>query len=247
MAQRGSRLPKSGKDCGPFQGPQALGVARLGQCELFGAFSTAARRKVLGFARQCRFEPGQQLFEEGQPCLALYLLLDGAVKIHKVSLGGKEQVLRQLKPGQIFGAPPLFMPNGVYPATAVALELSQVLCVPRDALIRLLKEEPDLMLKALGQVSLQAQSMVRLAESISLSSVPERLAAHLLALAKAGGGPKAGQVLMLEQSQSELAAQLGTVREVLGRALHRLRKEGVLEVKGRRIVLLAPQALAEAT
>lgn len=230
-------------DCGPYKGPIALGVARLGQCELFGAFSTAARKKVLGFSRACSYEPGQQLFAEGQPCLALYLLLDGAVKIHKISMGGKEQVLRQLKPGQIFGAPPLFMPSGVYPATAVALEPSQVLCVPKDGLIRLLKTEPDLMLKALGQVSQQAQNMVRLAESISLSSVPERLAEHLLTLAKAQGGPKTDQVLILEQSQTELAAMLGTVREVLGRNLHRLRKEGVLDVSGRRIVLRDPERL----
>lgn len=234
---------KAGSDCGPYQGPLALGIARLGQCELFSAFSTAARKKVLGFSRSCSYQVGQQLFAEGQPCQALYLLLDGAVKIHKISVGGKEQVLRQLKPGQIFGAPPLFMPQGVYPATAVALEPSQVLCVPKDGLIRLLKTEPDLMLKALGQVSQQAQLMVRLAESISLSSVPERLAAHLLALAKAEGGPKAGQVLVLEQSQTELAAQLGTVREVLGRNLHRLRKEGILEVSGRRIVLRDPDQL----
>jgi CRP/FNR family transcriptional regulator len=230
-------------DCGPYQGSQALGVARLGQCELFSAFSVAARRKVLGFSRACSFAPEQQLFAEGQPCVSLYLLLEGAVKIHKISMGGKEQVLRQLKAGQIFGAPPLFMPQGVYPATAVALKPSQVLCVPKEGLIRLLKTEPDLMLKALGQVSQQAQMMVRLAESISLASVPERLAEYLLALAKAEGGPRAGQVLQLPQSQTELAAQLGTVREVLGRNLHRLRKEGVLEVSRRRIVLCDPERL----
>ncbi len=228
---------------GPYRGSLALGIERLGQCELFSAFSTAARKKVLGFSRHCHFTAGQQLFAEGEPCQALYLLLDGAVKIHKVSAGGKEQVLRQLKPGQIFGAPPLFMPHGVYPATAVALGPSDLLCVPKDGLIRLLKEEPELMLKALGQVSQQAQFMVRLAESMSLASVPERLAEHLLALARAEGGPRPGQVLQLAQSQSELAAQLGTVREVLGRNLHRLRKEGVLEVDGRRIVLKDPARL----
>lgn len=221
----------------------AEGLDQLARSELFGAFTPAARRKVMAFSRVCRFEPGQRLFDEGAPCQAMYLLLQGAVKIHKVSPAGKEQVLRQLRPGQIFGAPPLFMPDGRYPATAVALAASRALCVPKNALLRLLKEEPDLMLKALGQVSAQAQAMVRLAESISLSSVPERVAGHLLALARAQGGPRPGQVLELATSQAELAAQLGTVREVLGRTLHKLRREGVLEVKGRRIVLLQPQRL----
>jgi CRP/FNR family transcriptional regulator len=169
--------------------------------------------------------------------------LDGSVKVHKVSPGGKEQVLRQFKPSQVFGVQPVFVQGGRYPAGAVALEPSQVLRVPKAGLIRLLKAEPDLMLKALGQVSSQLQYMVHLAESMSLASVPQRLAEKLLALARAAGGPRAGQVLELDNSQSQLAAELGTVREVLGRALHKLRKQGVLDVQGRRITVLDPERL----
>jgi CRP/FNR family transcriptional regulator len=220
-----------------------LSVERLGACELFSAFSAGARQRVLELSRVVECAPGEQLFGEGEACDALYLLLEGAVKVHKISPAGKEQVLRQFRPSQVFGVQPVFVPNGRYPAGAVALEPSQVLRVPKAGLIKLLKSEPDLMLKALGQVSVQLQYMVHLAESMSLASVPQRLAEQLLAMAKAQGGPKAGQVLTLDRSQSQLAAELGTVREVLGRALHKLRKRGILDVKGRRITLLEPSRL----
>lgn len=222
-----------------------LNVERLGACELFSAFSAAARARVLELGRVVDCPAGAQLFTEGEACDALYLLLEGAVKVHKVSPAGKEQVLRHFRPSQVFGVQPVFVPNGRYPASAVAVEPSQVLRVPKAGLIKLLKSEPDLMLKALGQVSVQLQYMVHLAESMSLASVPQRLAEQLLAMAKAQGGPRPGQVLELDRSQSQLAAELGTVREVLGRALHKLRKKGILGVQGRRITLLDPRALAD--
>lgn len=231
--------------CGLFDGPLKQGVLRLGECEFFNEFSASARRKVLGFSRLCRLEPENLLFEEGAACEALHLLLDGAVKMNKISANGKEQVVRLVKPGQIFGAAPLFSPQGVYPATAVAVRESQVLSIPKADLIRLLKAEPDLMLKVLSYVAQHLQDMMRLAESMSLDPVPKRVAEHILKLARAAGGPKAGQALLLAQSQTQLAAELGTVREVLGRTLHRLRKEGVLDVKGRQITIRQPGRLAE--
>jgi CRP/FNR family transcriptional regulator len=221
-----------------------LSVERLGACELFSAFSAAARKRVLELSRLCGYSPGQQIFAEGEACDALYLLLEGTVKVHKVSPAGKEQVLRQFKPSQVFGVQPVFVPNGRYPASAVAVDEAQVLRVPKPGLIKLLKTEPELMLKALGQVSIQLQYMVHLAESMSLATVPQRVAEELLALAKAAGGPKPGQILVLDRSQSQLAAELGTVREVLGRTLHKLRKQGILAVEGRRITLLDPARLA---
>lgn len=211
--------------------PSALpSVARLADCELFGEFTAAGRRDVLAFSELRRLSAGQQLFAEGEPCQALHLLLDGAVKMNKVSPDGKEQVIRQLKPGQIFGAAPLFTPAGSYPATAVALRSSEVLAVPKAPLIRFLKAQPELMLKVLSHVSQHLQQMMRLAESVSLERVPTRVACFLLQEAVRQGGPKAGQRVAVGRSQAELAAELGTVREVLGRVLQRWRKAGVITV-----------------
>jgi CRP/FNR family transcriptional regulator len=216
---------------------------RLASCELLGEFPSEARRELLTFSEPKSLAAGRRLFVEGEPCQALHLLLEGAVKMNKVSPEGKEQVVRLLRPGQIFGAAPLFTPEGVYPATAVALRPSRVLVVPKHPLIRLLKREPELMLKVLGYVSQHLQQMMHLAESVSLQSVPVRVAELLLREAARQGGPRVGQRLELGRSQTELAAELGTVREVLGRILQRWRKAGILELERGGIRLLNPEAL----
>lgn len=224
--------------------PPLLGAGDLAGCEFFGDFDEASRSELLGASSLRRLAAGAALFREGEACRALHLLLDGEVKMHKLSAEGKEQVVRRLKPGQIFGAAPLFTPDGAFPATAVALRRSLVLSVPKAELVRFLDREPRRYLRVLSFVSQHLEQMMRLAETVSLDRVPKRLADRLLELARAQGGPKPGQALRLEHSRSELAAELGTVREVLGRALARLQKQGVLKVEGRRVVLLRPEALS---
>lgn len=217
--------------------PLTISTAELARCEFFSEFTEAGRKKVLSFSSLRKLDSGETLFEEGQPCQALHLLLSGEVKMNKVSTEGKEQVVKHLRPGQIFGAAPLFTPQGVFPATAVALQPSLILSVPKGELIRYLKAQPEMFLKVLAFVSQHLQDMMRLAETVSLETVPKRVAVHLLTLAKREGGPKPGQHLRLGQSQAALAAELGTVREVVGRALVQFEKAGALKKQGRELVL----------
>jgi len=223
--------------------PLAVTSAQLATCEFFSEFSDASRKKILGFSRAQRLDTGQVLFEVGAPCKALHLLLDGEVKMNKVSAEGKEQVIRHLRSGQIFGAAPLFTPQGVFPATAVALRPSLVLSVPKPELIRFLKAEPEMFMKVLAFISQHLQDMMKLAERVSLDSVPKRVADYLLRLAREQGGPRPGQQLQLPLTQAELAAELGSVREVVGRALHQFQKQGILELKSRCILLKKFEAL----
>lgn len=224
--------------------PLQVSSAQLAKCEFFSEFSDASRKKILAFSVARRLDSGEVLFEAGQPCKALHLLLDGEVKMNKVNAEGKEQVIRHLRPGQIFGAAPLFTPQGVFPATAVALRPSLILSVPKPELIRFLKAEPELFLKVLAFISQHLQDMMKLAERVSLDSVPKRVADYLLRLAREQGGPKAGQVLLLQLTQSELAAELGSVREVVGRTLQEFHKQGLIEMQRGKILLKQPEGFS---
>jgi CRP/FNR family transcriptional regulator len=228
--------------CPPSVEAAAL-AKRLASCEFFGEFRPQSRRTIVEFSRLRRLERGETLFEASAPCSALHLLLEGDVKMHKIAPDGKEQVIRRLKPGQIFGAAPLFTPQGVYPATAVALEPSRVLVVPKAEFVRFLKGEPELFLKVLAFVSSHLQDMMRLAERVSLDSVPRRVASRILEQARREGGPRAGQSLVLGTSQAELAAELGSVREVVGRALQSFQKKGWIRRERGRLVLADPASL----
>ena len=223
----------------------AMGPEQLAGVEFFSDFSTVDRREILGFSRIRQLSGGEQLFAEGAACEALHLLLAGTMKMNKVSAEGKEQVIRQLGPGQIFGAAPLFSPEGVYPATAVALTPSFILSVPKNRFVAMLKRKPDLFLKVLAFVSQHLQEMMKLVESVALDKVPRRLAQLLLKHACQNGGPKIGQVLNLERSQTALAAELGTVREVVSRSLRQMQKDGLIRLQGQRVTLLQPEALKD--
>ncbi len=237
-------MPNQRPPNGVRKDPPAPTTRDLAGCELFGEFDEAGREELLAGSSLRRLASGERLFVEGEPCAALHLLLDGEVKMHKLSAQGKEQVVRRLKPGQIFGAAPLFTPGGTFPATAVALAPSRVLSVPKARLLAFLERRPGRFLRVLSFVSQHLEQMMRLAERVSLESVPRRLAGRLLELGREQGGPKPGQVVRLGRSQSELAADLGTVREVLGRTLRRFRERGLLRMSGRNVVLLDPEGLA---
>ena len=238
MAAKKSRSVKAAPDT-----VKTLEPAQLSNCEFFGDFSTAERRQILAVSRVHKLGSGEQLFAEGEPCGALHLVLQGELKMSKISEDGKEQVMRHIRKGQVFGAAPLFTPKGIFPATAVSLEPSSVLSVPKEKLVALFRKNPELGLKALAFVSQHLQEMMRLVESVSLDKVPRRLASHLLKLAEAQNGPKPGQALRLGQTQSALAAELGTVREVVGRTLRQFESKGWIAMQGDGLILKDPEAL----
>lgn len=236
--------PKKKKS--PAAAPSALKPAQLKGVEFFGEFSEAERSQIVAVSRIHPLKSGAQLFAEGEPCQALHLVLEGELKMSKVNEDGKEQVMRHIRKNQVFGAAPLFSPRGIYPATAVALQPSSVLSVPKEKLLALFRMNPELGLKALAFVSQHLQQMMRLVESVSLDKVPRRLASHLLELAASEKGPRPGQLLRLRQTQSALAAELGTVREVVGRTLRQFEGKGWISVQKDAIVLKDPGALRSA-
>jgi CRP/FNR family transcriptional regulator len=125
----------------------------------------------------------------------------------------------------------------------VALESSCVLSVPKSRFVAMLLAKPELFLKVLAFMSLHVQEMMRLVESVSLDKVPRRLAQALLKTAKTQGGPRRGQVVRLGRSQTALAAELGTVREVVSRSLRQMREGGIILLEGQQVTLLEPAAL----
>jgi CRP/FNR family transcriptional regulator len=123
---------------------------------------------------------------------------------------------------------PLFA-GGRYPATALAAEPTVCLALGRDALARAIAADPELAFRLLGRLAERVRTVVSRLDRRTSETVPVRLATLLLARhAEAGGAP-----FTLGASQAEVAEELGTVREVLVRALRTLRTAGLLEAAGR--------------
>lgn len=184
-----------------------------------------------------RFDRGALLFSEGDACTGLFLVATGKIRIFKLSSAGREQVLAVEGPGSSFAELPVF-DGGNYPASASALEDAEVLFISRKDFQNFCREHPDVALKVIAVVGSRLRRLVGIIEDLSFTTVRQRLIALLLRLTEASGTPsKEGVRVELTKSHQDLAAEIGTVRELVSRNLSRLQAEGFLEVDGRKIIV----------
>jgi CRP/FNR family transcriptional regulator len=180
---------------------------------------------------------GEVVFLEGEASPGLYYLQTGWLKAVKSSPEGREQVLRFIGPGETFNEIGAFasLPN---PATAIALEPAGVWLLRREAVMRLLHKRPDLAQRLIENMAGRVVDLVKLVADLSLRPVTGRLARLLLDGAT-------GDVLHRPRwyTQAELAARLGTVPDVVQRAMRGLEAEGAIEVERHLIRILDRAAL----
>ena len=180
---------------------------------------------------------GELLFSEGEPCAGLHIIAQGKVRIFKTSVGGREQVLALNGPGESVAELPVF-DGGPYPASAIAVEDSEVAFISRRDFHAYCLEHPEVALKVLSVVGGRLRRLVGIIEELSFTTIRQRLISALLKLAQTEGKKtERGIEFQLPATHQELASQLGTVRELISRNLMRLQAEGLLEVDARQIVV----------
>lgn len=184
---------------------------------------------------QRRFEASQIIFNEGDPCAGLYIVQSGNVRIFKSSAGGREQVLAIEGPGSSVAELPVF-DGGNYPASAQAVNACNMFFLGRQDFQALCLQHPQVALKVLRVVGGRLRRLVGIIEELSFTTVRHRLIALLVRLAKSEGTRKGDTVsIVLPANNSELAAQIGTVRELVSRNLSRLQADGLIQVDTREV------------
>lgn len=185
------------------------------------------------------FKKGENIFAEGDDGVGFYILVSGQVKIYKLSMDGKEQILHIFGPGEPFAEAAVF--TGLsFPAYADAMLNSRTFFIPRKAFVDLIKANPSLAMNMLGTLSMRLKKFAGMIEALSLKEVPGRLASHLLLLSEQHGSSD----FPLNISKTQLASLLGTIPETLSRILNKLSNQGYLESKGPRIVIVNREGLA---
>ena len=180
---------------------------------------------------------GELLFSEGEPCAGLHIIAQGKVRIFKTSVGGREQVLALNGPGESVAELPVF-DGGPYPASAMAVEDTEIAFISRRDFHAYCLEHPEVALKVLTFVGVRLRRLVGIIEELSFTTIRQRLISALLKLAQTEGKKtERGIEFQLPATHQELASQLGTVRELISRNLMRLQAEGLLEVDARQIVV----------
>jgi CRP/FNR family cyclic AMP-dependent transcriptional regulator len=209
--------------------------AILRKTPLFASLTDVEMQALATRTSRKRFQKDEQLFAEGDPCSGLFLVAAGKVRIFKLSPSGREQILAVEGPGSSFAELPVFDGGN---SAASALEDTEVLFISRKDFQNFCREHPDVGLKVIAVVGSRLRRLVGIIEELSFTTVRQRLIALILRLAQASQTrSKEGIHVELTKSHQDLAAELGTVRELVSRNLGRLQAEGFLDVEGRKIVV----------
>lgn len=215
----------------------------LRRAPLFANLPPEDLRRVAEIATPCRYEKKAAIFREGERADGFYVVGEGRVKVFKLSEEGKEQVLHLIGPGQSFAEATLFE-GGTFPAHAEALEVCDLVFLPKRPFTDLLEKNPRIALRMMASLSRWLKRMIDLVESIALRDVEARLVRYLSEELCGRGVPvRDGSMLELEVGKSVLASRLGTVPETFSRTLKKLQDEGKIRVRGKQIRILRADAL----
>lgn len=201
----------------------------------FSDLSAEQLEQVAQITQITTYAKGEVIFHQGEPAAGLYGVISGRVKAVRYSAEGKEYIVRFFVPTETFnevGA----LDGGVNPATAIAAEESSVFLLPTAQLRPLLEGNSAMDTRIMAAMAQKLRFAMRQVEQLSMLDVKERLARFL------GDQWRSGHQ-ECRMSQEEMAAMLGTVRQVLGRALAELQAQGAVDVGRGRIRILKPDLL----
>ena len=217
--------------------PRADLSAVLEKTALFSSLTQPELHLLAARTVRKLFSAGELLFSEGEPCSGLHIIVRGKVRIFKTSASGREQVLAENVPGESIAEIPIF-DGGPYPASAAAVEDTDLAFISRRDFNAYCLDHPEVALKVLSVVGARLRRLVGIIEELSFTTIRQRLISALIKLAQNEGKTTArGIEFQLPSTHQELAHQLGTVRELISRNLMRLQAEGLLDVDARQIVV----------
>ena len=222
-------------------------VVEIGRLESIPYFSGLGLTE-LETIKQRVFEKSVQkddmILLEDEPAEAVYFVVSGAVKAFKTSAEGKEQILCILRPGESFNDVPVF-DGGLNPASAVAMTPVTLYGITKSDTAALLREHPNIAVNVIRVLAEKVRHFVSMVEDLSFRHVTGRVARLLLKYAddhqKQGGDLSPAPRL----TQQDMAAMVGTAREVVGRSLKALEEDGAIRMDRHRIVIADKELLEE--
>jgi len=193
----------------------------------FRALPPQALAALAARTSQRAYSRGELILLEGEPPQAAYFIVSGQVRVFKLSAEGRQQILDRLGPGGSFNLVPIF-DGQENPASAEAVNAVTVLVVPRADLLATVRRYPAVAEAILADFASRLRRLASLVEDLSFRTVRARLARFLLRQASSRGH---------RLTQAEMAAELGTVRDVVGRTLADFQAEGLISIERHRIVI----------
>jgi CRP/FNR family transcriptional regulator, dissimilatory nitrate respiration regulator len=244
---------------------RALNINELKKIHLFSDLSESELNKIISFSHHKKFTKGEILFFDTEPFFGFYCVLEGSVKLYKISSEGREHIVHIMSKYNTFGEVPVFenyeavlSGRAVYPINAMAIEDdTEVLVVSAKPFLSFLKENSDISLKFLSTLSKRLKILNNHIEGLTLHDIKRRLAKYILDEFENTKKEKAkieklkhiilkpSDSIELSISKNDLASHLGTILETLSRTFKKLQSEKIIEVHGKKITVLDCKKLKE--
>jgi CRP/FNR family transcriptional regulator len=191
----------------------------------FAGLDAAELEQVRARVAERHYEADQIVFFEEDDCAGLHLVVSGQARIYRVSLEGREQVLAVLSPGDSCNEVPA-VDGGPNPASCVALAPTTFWVLSRAALDNLRREIPSLNDAIIASLAARCRELVQRVHNLSFLSVTARVAQFLIKHSEPNR-----PLSRHRWTQEEIAAEVGTVREMVGRALRHLSEDGLIRLE----------------
>lgn len=219
-------------------GSQAI-LPLLAAIPYFQDIEPSALQEIVQAAFLKEYESGQLVLLEGEQASGLYIVQQGKLKVSKISLDGREQILQFLDSGEVFNAISV-LAGGTNAATVTALEPSQVWLIRRETILKLLDTHPQFARRVIQDLAGRVLHLISLVEDLSLRSVESRLARLLLENSVNDRVQRQRWA-----TQNEMASRLGTVPDVVSRTLRRHAERGLIQINRHEIRLIDRAGLEE--
>lgn len=222
-------------------------MSTIANCPLFAGLSDRIKAQLEEHAAYRRIEEGEVYLKVGHHTRRLTVVLSGQLKFSRMNRAGKEQIFGFAEDGDVFGFSTLANPDATVRIQSIARQTTEVAEIDVTAIKNMIEREPSLGLEIIKWQSSRVAKMQELVDQLSLKDAHNRLALWLQNWLR-HNRPESltdRNVTVLPFTQSEIAAQIGTVREVVSRGFTRLEREGVLKSSGKRITILNNDALTK--
>jgi CRP/FNR family transcriptional regulator len=204
----------------------------LSRVTYFANLDAALLDMIAKQTRLQQYDLGHIVLLEGDHDVALYIVETGWLKAVKTSAEGREHVLHFIGPGEVFNAIGVFAEDS-NPATVIALEATSVWVIQQEAMLTLFDEHPELGRIVIKRLAKRVQQLIQMVEDLSLRTIEARLARYLIDQSRAEQLARPRWA-----TQAEMANRLGTVPDVLNRALRSLSKDALIRVERHQIQIL---------
>ena len=214
-------------------------VRTLSEFRLFSGLDDTVRHEIALHVHERTLERGQVIVFASDPCQAVYLVVRGVVRASRSSLEGREYVLDYLGAGEAFNLVPAF-DGGATVSTVEALTDTTVYLISCERFRQIVHEHQEVTMAVLERLAGRVRYLSDRVEDLALHTVRTRLARFLLS--RANSGMRRSRYW----TQEEIAAHIGTVRDVVGRTLRSFSGEGLIRRERGRLVVIDPTGLRHA-